>query len=200
MNGVLILSNNYTYEGSILHNEPHGYGIFYYNNGDRYIGQCQFGRSDGYGTYYYKSGAMYQGYFSYGKFHGIGTYEDAKNITKGSWRSDNKHGHFIKTNKLEQVSSRQLWLKHKMKHEERIEYIQPDALRTVKENPNKKPKKYQVKYHGSPHKCIGCMDKPITATNSACGHVCMCYECLIKCNKCPICRCEMEKVVQLYVS
>jgi len=200
MNGILILSNNYTYEGTILYNEPHGHGTFNYNNGDRYVGDCQFGRSDGYGVYYYKLGQKYTGYFSFGKFHGIGTYEDDKYIIKGSWRVDKKHGHFIKTNKIEQNSFRQLWIKNKLKTEEQITYIQPAALTTVKENPNKSKKKYQSKYYGNPHKCIGCMDKIASVINSACGHVCMCYECLKKCEKCPICRCDIANIIQIYVS
>lgn len=200
MKGILILSNNYTYEGDILYNEPHGHGIFYYNNGDKYIGECQFGRSDGYGTYYYKNGVKYNGYFSYGKFHGIGTYEDEKTIIKGSWRSDRKHGNFIKTNKVDKTSTRQLWLKHKLKYEEHILFVQPDALNTTKSNPLHVSKKYQIKYKGTPTKCIGCVDDFMSATNTACGHICMCYNCLNKCDKCPICRCDIKEIIQLYVS
>jgi hypothetical protein len=200
MKGILVLSNNYTYEGDILYNEPHGFGSFHYTNGDRYVGQCQFGRSDGYGTYYYKSGATYIGYFSFGKFHGVGTFEDSKNITKGSWRLDRKHGHFIKTNKIEQTTVRQLWIKHRIRKEETIQYIPPNALKTTAKNPNKQPKTLQITYKGTHIMCIGCSSNPVSACNPQCGHVCMCYDCLNKCDKCPICRCGMEQPIKLFIS
>jgi hypothetical protein len=200
MKGILTLSNNYTYEGDILYNEPHGYGVFFYANGDRYVGQCQFGRSDGFGTYYYKTGDVYSGYFSYGKFHGVGTFEDTINITKGSWRLDRKHGNFIRTNKIEQITIRQLWLKNKLQHEELIQYIPKESLATIAKNPNKQPKKMQISYKGKQTMCIGCLTNPISACNPRCGHVCMCYDCLTKCEKCPICRCSMDKPIKLFIS
>lgn len=201
MSGILVLSNNYTYDGEIYYNKPHGYGTYQYENGDRYIGQNQFGKKDGFGKYYFNNGASYEGYFSYDDFHGIGTYENATYITKGSWRRDLKHGTFITTNKLTETTMLQLWLKNQLKKEEPHQYVQPSALKTIKDNPHKLPKKTQKGYHGSTaYYCIGCTSKPVAAANASCGHVCMCYECLAKCEKCPICRCTIDKVVRLIIS
>ncbi len=201
MRGVLILSNNYTYEGTIQHNEPHGYGTFQYANGHTYVGYCALGRPDGFGTYRYNATTTYVGYFSYGKFHGVGTYESQKIVSKGHWRGDRRHGYFLKTNKETNVTTRQLWIKDILKAEETIQYIQPAALQTTKDNPLKRPKMFQMSYKALDKKCIACSNAPMNATVARCGHVCMCYDCLNKCGgKCPICRVEIDRVVKLYVS
>ncbi len=201
MRGILILSNNYTYEGTIQHNEPHGFGTFNYANGHKYIGYCVLGRPDGFGTYYFSDSLKYTGYFSYGKFHGVGTYESTKTISKGHWRNDKRHGHFLKTNKETCTTTKQLWIKDKCKLEESIQYIQPMALQTTKDNPLKRPKLYQVTYKALEKKCIACGDMPMNSSIANCGHVCMCYDCLNKCgDRCPICRGPIDQIVRLYVS
>lgn len=201
MKGTLILSNNYTYEGDIQHQEPHGYGVFNYANGHRYVGYCLLGRPDGYGTYYFNDDTKYVGYFSYGKFHGIGTYESKNIICKGHWRNDHRHGYFLETKKIPCITTRQLWYKNKLSAEETIQYIQPSALQTTKENPVKKPKKLQISYKANDKKCIACHKANQNATIVNCGHVCMCYDCLHKCgDKCPICRGPIDKIVKLFVS
>jgi len=199
MKGILILTNNYTYEGTIQHDEPHGYGEFNYANGHRYVGYCALGRPDGYGTYYYNDKVSYTGYFSFGKFHGIGTYESQKIISKGTWRCDRRHGYFIKTNKETHTTTRQLWVKDKLKAEEPIQYVQPDALFTTKENPLKRQKMYQSVFHGL-KTCIACHENNASAAVVNCGHVCMCYECLNKCEKCPICRGPKDRIIKLFIS
>jgi hypothetical protein len=200
MNGIVILTENYTYEGGIVNKEPHGRGIFQYANGDRYVGECKFGKADGYGTYYFKAGGIYKGFFSYGKIDGVGTYTDSTNVYKGTWRRDRKHGSFYKTNLHTSTTYKQLWMKGKLITSVPVQYIQPDALQTTKNNPITGPKKYQTAYKGNEKKCITCMDKTCNATNVRCGHVCMCHECLSKCTRCPICRVPISQIIKLYVS
>lgn len=201
MKFILILSNNYTYEGTIEHNEPHGYGIFNYANGHKYIGYCAFGKPDGFGEYIYNQDTNYIGYSSFGKFHGIGTYQDPNIIIKGHWRNDKKHGYFLKTNKEQCTTFRQLWIKDKLKAEESIQYIQPNALITTKDNPIKRPKIFQVTYKSTEKKCFACGEMPMNATIANCGHVCMCFDCLGKCaDKCPICRGPIDRIIRLFVS
>lgn len=201
MKGILILSNNYTYEGTIEQNEPHGYGKFVYANGHTYEGHCVFGKADGYGIYNFSNVIRYTGYFSNGKLHGIGTFESDKVITKGTWRNDRRNGYAIKTNKITCKSFRQFWLRGVLKKEEPIQYVQPEALQTTKNNPIKRPKLYQTSFKGVEKLCIGCNDRSMNAAAVNCGHVCMCYECLSKCSdKCPICRAPVGQIIKLFVS
>ena len=200
MRGVLILNDNYTYEGEIKMNKPHGDGLFIYANGHTYEGHCLLGKPDGFGVYTYDETTAYEGYFSSGKFHGIGTFENAEQITKGTWRNDRRHGFFIKTTKATYITVKQLWIKGVLVSETETEYVQPRALFTTKNNPAKKEKIYQVNYRGQEKKCIGCTITSANATNIACGHVCMCYDCLSKCDKCPICRTNMTRIIRLFVS
>ena len=198
--GYVFSTANFTYEGYMLNDEPHGKGVFNYSNGDKYVGECRFGKHDGYGTYYFNDGSIYAGFSTIGKCNGIGTYENASKIFKGSWRDGKKHGVFIKTNKIRCVTYQQLWLKDKKISQTQIQYIQPAALQTVKENPFRKPKIYQTSYKGRDKCCITCMENPTNAVNSKCGHVALCYDCLNKCDRCPICRCNIENIIKLFAS
>lgn len=200
MNGIILLNANYTYEGNIVDNEAHGKGVFRYANNDKYIGECKFGKLDGFGKYFYKSGAIYTGFFSYGKMHGIGTFEDQVNIYKGQWRNDKKHGLFYRTQKSLFQTFIQKYNRGKLIKSEICQYIQPSALQTSKVNPIKSQKKYQVYYKGNEKKCMGCSDKPSNSTNVSCGHVIMCYDCLSKCDRCPICRAPTEHIIKLFIS
>jgi hypothetical protein len=200
MSGIIIIPDNYTYEGHIVGSDPHGKGTFQYANGDKYIGECKYGKADGFGTYLYFNGLKYTGFFSYGKFHGVGTYEDEDTIYKGHWRNDKKHGTFLVTNKVTYKTYNQLWIMNKLKSSTECQYMQPAALETVKQNPLHQCKKLQVKYKCVEKKCIACLERGCNAVNVSCGHVAMCYECLIKCQKCPICRCPISNVLKLYIS
>jgi hypothetical protein len=199
MKGIILLKSNYTYEGNIADGDPHGIGRFEYANGDRYSGACKYGQPDGFGLYIYKLGSKLTGFFSYGKIHGVGTYEDERNIYKGNWRSDKKHGMFYRTNKIDKRTYLQKWMRGKLISGNVIQYIQPAALMTTKINPLKKSKKYQVSYKGDNKQCIGCYDNCTNATNSECGHVVMCINCLNKCDECPICRAPIGKVIKLFI-
>jgi hypothetical protein len=204
MNGFIIYTNNYNYEGNILNNLPHGKGIFYYSNGDKYFGECKIGKPDGFGKYFYNNGDIYKGFFSNGKMNGIGTYESYKYVYKGQWREDKKSGNFIKTNKHKNTTYVQRWVDNIKVENKLIQYIQPNALDTYKYNPIYKNKKYQKKYRNTEKnvekKCVACFINSMNATNISCGHISMCYECLSKCDKCPICRINITNIIKLYVS
>lgn len=200
MNGIVILTENYTYEGNIFNKHPHGHGKFQYANGDKYIGHCHLGKPDGFGKYIYVNGSTYVGFFTAGKFSGVGTFEDNKNIYKGTWRNDNRHGSFYKTNKITFQSFKQLWIKGKLMSNIPIQYIPPVALQTTKDNPLKKPKVYQTAFKGVEKLCMACMENPTNATNIRCGHVVMCHQCLSRVSKCPVCRAPIQNILKLFVS
>lgn len=199
MKGLILLKSNYSYEGDIIDNEPHGKGIFSYVNGDRYTGQCKHGKLDGFGVYTFKSGAKYTGFFSYGKQHGVGTFEDEKNIYKGTWRNDRKHGMFYRTQKQLFNTYLQKYIRGRLINYTTVQYIRPELLLTTKRNPLYSRKKYNIRYKGENKQCIGCYDNSTNATNSKCGHVIMCDKCLSKCETCPICRAPIEHVIKLYI-
>jgi hypothetical protein len=200
MKGIIICDNNYTYDGSILDDEPHGYGTYRYKNGDKYIGESKLGKLDGFGTYKYGNGSSYTGYFSENKFHGIGTFDTKDLIYKGTWRQDKKHGSFYNTEKNTYNSYLEHWKDNELLDVVDITYIPATSLETSKVNPKRTAKKSQSNYRGNEKKCIGCYENGTNSTNSACGHVCMCYNCLIKCDRCPICRCPINNVVKLFIS
>lgn len=213
MCGVIIDENNYVYEGKILDGEPHGVGIFYFSNGDTYRGKCQFSRLDGFGVYTYKNGSIYTGFFSYGKFHGVGTYEDNEYIYKGQWRNDKKHGMFFKTAKLSFETYTQRWNKGKLILTEKTQYIPPKMLQTSEKNNTRKNNTRKSnthirdgntdiktkKFRGIEKKCIGCCEDSTNSTNANCGHVVMCYNCLKKCDTCPICRSPITNIIKLFI-
>ena len=199
LQGIVILQDNYTYEGCIRNKEPHGKGIFIYNKGDVYRGMCRWGKPDGFGEYNYKSGGKYTGYFSYGRLHGVGTYEDDKNIYKGNWRCDKKHGSFYRTSKVEKTSFLHDWRKGKLVKCKAIEYLEPKTLITLRYAPKRVVKKKKEPYKGNGKTCVACCVNIPNATNVLCGHVVMCEGCLSKCSRCPICRKTMGKIIKLYV-
>ena len=171
-----------------------------YTNGDQYIGNCRFGEPDGFGEYHYHNGGTYSGFFSCGKRHGIGTFEDRKNVYKGTWRGDNKHGRFIRTSKLSSKTYRESWRKNRLIEFTEISYIVPTSLVTSKTNPKHKPKKHYISYKGYDRKCFACLVAPTNSTNDLCGHVAMCYECMSRCDRCSICRAPIGKIIKLFIS
>ena len=57
MRGVIILRDNYIYEGDIMGNVQHGQGKIIYQNGDTYNGQFCYGKFDWFGKYTYVDGS-----------------------------------------------------------------------------------------------------------------------------------------------
>lgn len=197
--GMINLMSNYTYTGDIVDNMPHGRGVFHYQNGDVYRGECYYGRLDGFGVYNYKNGGKYQGFFSNGKINGIGTYTDARNVYKGTWRLDKKHGMFYCTRLDEPVTYRQKWINGKLVEGVRAQYVEPCFLQTVKQHPRRTVRR--APYNGkNDRRCLACCAAPTNATSAQCGHVVMCYECLGRCDLCPICRVPIVDRIQLFIS
>lgn len=197
MNCIVILNNNYTYEGDIKCNEPNGNGKFIYANGDIYEGECKFGKPHGYGFYKYILGPKYIGFFSSGKFNGIGTYEDSNNILKGPWSLDKKNGIFIETDKKKFKTYRRLYIDNVLYSYYEDQYIDRKYLITYKKHHSKQI--YQKKFNGKEKKCITCTVNNVDAV-CLCGHLICCYQCLTKCKSCPICRKPIENIIRLYVS
>ena len=198
--GLIIRRGNYTYEGTFRDDEPHGKGIFCYSNGDIYKGSCKFGYPDGFGIYTYRKGCKYTGFFRAGKLCGIGTFEDNKNIYKGPWYNGAKHGIFYCTKKKTFRTYKQKWKKGTMVESENHQYIQPAALATVKVNPLKLRRRYQIPFKGRQKSCSTCTERPADAISTACGHVIVCYKCWEACETCPICRAPKSEIIRLYIS
>ena len=202
MRGVIILRDNYVYEGDITGNVQHGAGKIVYVNNDTYEGKFTYGKFDGYGKYTYNDGSSYTGYFSYGMYTGNGTYEDKNIVLCGEWRNDFKHGVFFKTKKKEYKSTRQLWVDNICITEDSIQYMTPEVLQTPKSKCSNKCltnlNNNDTKLHEK--KCITCLENIADSANNLCGHICMCYSCLLKVDECPICRCPINLVLKLYVS
>ncbi len=196
MSGIIISYSDYSYEGDIYNNEPHGNGVFKYSNNDQYIGECKHGRMDGYGKYIYSNGSTYTGFFSYGKINGIGTYEDENNIYKGTWRNGRKHGKFYKTKKNNQHTYVQNWRKGNLISSHHTQYVPSVNLQTTKN----KLKTTRKEFKGVFKHCNVCYTNYINAVNDRCGHVVMCDQCYDKCEQCPICRCPIGNVIKLYIS
>lgn len=200
-----IFDKDYSYEGELFLKEelPHGNGTFYYSNGDEYTGEIKCGKPDGFGQLKTKTENSYiihTGYFNMGKMNGIGTLDCDTAIRKGNWRNGMKHGDFIKTNKNNQTTYKEFWLKNKLIKSVVIQYRPPETLQTTKRNPKFIKKTNNIYYKGKDKKCAACCEKFTNATNTKCGHIVMCYECLLKCDKCPICRCNIEKIIKLFIA
>ncbi len=58
---ILNYSNGNRYEGEIVNNHPHGFGILYCANGNRYEGDWVDGKRQGKGTFYWADGRKYEG-------------------------------------------------------------------------------------------------------------------------------------------
>lgn len=195
-----IITNIYTYVGDIQENLSHGKGTYNFTNGDKYVGESKNDKIDGFGTYEFANKSKYTGFFTYGLFNGMGTYENNKIITKGTWRLDMKHGIFIKTYKEKFKTFAQKWESDELIESKEIQYTNPDLLYTTRENPKNSPKIKGIKFKGVEKKCIGCYQSTVSACMVRCGHVAMCYDCLNKCDCCPICRAPKSKILHLYIS
>ncbi len=82
------------YEGEVLFDKPHGYGVFNLPNGTRYSGEWSDGKPNGKGKIVYSNGGVYEGDFQNGKRHGLGTYSfsDGRKL-EGEW----KNGEFVRS-------------------------------------------------------------------------------------------------------
>jgi len=183
----------YEYIGDKLNDLPHGKGKFIFKNNNIYEGDCKFGFPDGFGKYIFSNGDILTGFFSTGEINGLGTFENNILITKGAWRRNKKHGYFIKTIKSENKTFKELWQNDKLINQEEIDYTHPEILLVTKKK--FKNKKYNRTFNNK-MKCNNCSNIA-NATNTSCGHVCLCYDCLINYKYCPICIIPIEKYLIL---
>eukprot|EP00922_Rhytidocystis_sp_ex-Travisia-forbesii_P001756 GHVS01002482.1.p1 GENE.GHVS01002482.1~~GHVS01002482.1.p1 ORF type:complete len:551 (+),score=54.95 GHVS01002482.1:618-2270(+) len=56
------------------------------------------------------------------------------------------------------------------------------------------------KYVRGPPKCVVCMTDPDEAALDPCGHICMCMNCALQVDNCPICRTEVSKVLKIFIT
>jgi len=184
----------YEYIGDKHNDLPHGKGKFIFTNKNIYEGECKFGFPDGFGKYIFSNGDILTGFFSAGEINGLGTFENSNIITKGSWRNNKKHGNFVKTKKDENKTFKELWQNDKLISQSEIEYYHPEILMVTKKR--FKNKKYNRTFNNKA-KCGEC-NNIANATSTECGHVYLCYTCLIKYKICPICMIPIEKYLVLF--
>ncbi len=93
----------YKYVGTFVSDQPHGEGVFYYNNGDFYEGDVVNGFAHGTGLLKFSYGDTYEGSFINGYFQGYGVYIFADGTKyEGDFLNDKFHGQgkFIWNNKV----------------------------------------------------------------------------------------------------
>lgn len=191
----IIHTKEYKYIGSLVNNKPHGRGRFeYIQTNNVYTGDCKLGQADGFGSYI-TSYETYTGFYSLGKRHGLGTLESQYEISKGPWRLNKRHGKFLFTDKVLQVTLEKYYEDNILQSSKKVQYYPAEQLQTTK----RKSKNILSKYHGQKNLCNICYSTPIGATNTACGHVACCYNCLSQVSKCPYCRKPIEKIIRLYI-
>ena len=90
---VLNYSNGNRYEGEVVNNRPHGFGILYCANGNHYEGSWTDGRIQGKGTLYWANGNRYEGDWADDKRQGKGTFywADGRRY-EGDWADDKRQG------------------------------------------------------------------------------------------------------------
>ena len=83
------------YEGAVNEkNQPHGKGVFVYNDGERFEGEYRNGKRHGFGTYYFKDGEWFEGEYRKNQRNGRGIHHYAD----GSWEEgDYADGLLVKT-------------------------------------------------------------------------------------------------------
>jgi hypothetical protein len=47
--------------------------------------------------------------------------------------------------------------------------------------------------------CVICLQTPKCMLLLPCAHVCACEECALQCNTCPVCRCQIEKTLKVFI-
>ncbi len=191
---VIEYGNGSVYIGDVREALPHGVGEMFYENGDYYQGDFFYGKYDGYGVYMYAIGASYEGFFSYGKFHGVGTYRTEREISKGTWRSDTRHGVFHVKNLLSGDCTKCVFVEGLLVSKGKSANIENKFFRTYKKR-EKAPRK--VKITGVPTVCRICFEERNLHCNTKCGHM-ACGECWDKVSVCAVCKAKKETITRLY--
>ena len=87
------LEPDYFYNGELVNDRPHGYGIEIYKDTIIYKGQWKNGKKHGYGIQRISHDAYYKGNWENGKKHGKGTYQYLDGYTyTGNWKNDERDG------------------------------------------------------------------------------------------------------------
>ena len=87
------LEPDYFYNGELVKDQPHGYGIEIYKDTIIYKGQWKNGKKHGYGIQRISHDAYYKGNWENGKKHGKGTYQYLDGYTyTGNWKNDERDG------------------------------------------------------------------------------------------------------------
>jgi hypothetical protein len=84
----------YTYNGEVMVDLPHGWGLATYHDGSVYKGNFLSGQRQGNGFYKWSDGSTYKGVFENGKQSGFGILSnpDGKEIYKGYFKNGVIHG------------------------------------------------------------------------------------------------------------
>lgn len=87
-------SDKERYEGEFLHDQRHGFGVYYFPDGSCYAGFWQHNRRHGKGTYHFTSGRVYVGEWKNSQREGYGIMKDntGQVMYKGFWANDRKEG------------------------------------------------------------------------------------------------------------
>lgn len=90
----IIEHGKYTYNGDLIRDKPHGWGIKNWKNGDEYKGYFKNGYECGEGTLTKKNGDIYNGNFDQGVFNGKGIYKFSNgNLYEGEFKDGKMKGY-----------------------------------------------------------------------------------------------------------
>lgn len=194
MSYIIEYGNGSIYVGGVRSALPHGAGEMFFSNGDRYNGNFYYGKFDGYGLYTYAIGMQYEGFFSYGKFHGVGTYSTMREVSKGTWREDTRHGIFHVKNIISGECSKCIFIDGILTTKTRSLHIDDKYLKT---HEKRKDVPRKIKINADVSVCRICFETRDLLCNTKCGHM-ACEECWKKCAICPVCKEKKESVIKLY--
>ncbi len=88
-----VVTNKFSYHGSLKMRNPHGHGVMLYADGRSYTGSWFEGEHQGAGILQWENGDVYEGEFLDGSMHGYGELRLANGSAyDGAWVSGKKHG------------------------------------------------------------------------------------------------------------
>jgi len=164
------------YEGSLLNDEPHGYGMLRTGN------------------------ITYTGFFKMSKMHGLGTIMTDTYIEKGPWKNNQRDGLFRYLDISRGISYIITYENNKLlnKTPSSIQFTRESLTTTP---PHIKPiykKKKSIENHPYSIQCNICCTCECNVVIIPCGHVVACRECLEKCVNCPTCRSGILQIYNIY--
>jgi (p)ppGpp synthase/HD superfamily hydrolase len=119
-------------------------------------------------------------------------------VQKGTWRADRRHGVFYCTVKGDNKTYRQTWIRDILISQHETQYMSINALQTTKVNLQCDAIKKFAPLRQT--MCLGCSASPADVAIVACGHVCVCVNCVAMCTQCPICRVPIGQTLKLFIS